>query len=378
MSTITGTKNRMFRVNRRECIQGMLATLGAAAASPVSISALGLMQGQQSDGEAEGIKLALTLMPGETHRIRLARQMGVTHAITDVAPALNHVPRSQYRETLARIKTEFAANGITIAGVENHPVTAEKITLGLPGRDEEIENYITAIEALSQVGIRMVCYGFVAGLGWVRTTIDHPGRGGALAMAFDDRVAEEKGLTRWGRISEAKMWRNIEYFQKAVIPVAEKAGVRMALHPNDPPIPELRGIARILTSAANFRRVMNIVPSPVNGVTFDQSIFYLMGENIQALAAEWCKDKKIFFIHARNLRGNRSRFVETFQDNGAIDFGEMFQTYYDNGFRGPVRPDHDPMMDGEPNTHPGYGVEGKIFAIGYLKGIMASRNIPYS
>jgi mannonate dehydratase len=151
----------------------------------------------------------------------------------------------------------------------------------------------------------------------------------------------------------------------------------MVLHPDDPPIPELRGIARILISARNYRRVMNIVPSPVNGVTFDHSIFYLMGEDIKALAKEWCLQKKIFYIHARNLTGARDHFLETFQDNGAIDFGEMFQTYYDNGFRGPVRPDHDPIMDGEPNDHPGYGNLGKIFAIGYIKGVMAARGIPF-
>lgn len=318
------------------------------------------------------------LAPGERHMINLARQMGVSHAITSVIEALNQVPRSRYPESVARIKADFDAVGITVAGVENHPVATDKIVLGLPGRDEQIENYIAALSALSQAGIRMVCYGFVAELGWVRTSVDYPGRGGALAMVFDDRVEEAKGLTKYGRVSEAQMWRNIEYFQKAVIPEAEKLSVQMALHPNDPPIPEIRGIARILTSAANFRRVMNIVPSPVNGVTFDQSIFYLMGENIRDLAREWCREKKIFFIHARNLRGNRYRFVETFQDDGAIDFGEMFQTYYENGFRGPIRPDHDPTMDGEPNTHPGYEPLGKIFAIGYLKGIMASRKIPYT
>jgi mannonate dehydratase len=88
---------------------------------------------------------------------------------------------------------------------------------------------------------------------------------------------------------------------------------------------------------------MNIVASPVNGVTFDQSIFYLMGEDIKALARPWCREKKIFYLHVRNVRGTRDHFVETFQDDGAIDFGEMFQTYYDNSFRGPLRLDHDPL-----------------------------------
>ncbi|MGH9352929.1 MAG: mannonate dehydratase [Terriglobia bacterium] len=303
--------------------------------------------------------------------------MGVTHSIASTAGALGKIPRNQYAETLARIKADYDAAGMTVAGIESHPVPAEKIKLGLPGRDEEIENYISAIEVLGKLGIPMVCYDFMAGIDWYRTSVNSPGRGGALSLAFDNRVAEKQGLTQWGRISEDRVWRNIEYFQKAVIPVATRAGVQMALHPDDPPIPELRGIARILTSAANYRRVMKIVPSPMNGVTFDQSIFYLMGENIEALAAEWCKENKIFYIHARNLRGNRYHFVETFQDNGVIDMGKMFRTYYNSSFRGPVRPDHDPTMDGEPNDHPGYEVLGKIFAMGYIKGIMAGQHIPH-
>ena len=373
----------MLKYNRRECIRGMVATATVAvvpsalpsAASAAARAAPMMQSGKMIDPNQNAIKLCLVWDIHQTHLIRLARQMGVTHSIAGTDGALSKVPREKYVDTLARLKAEYDSAGMTIAGVESHPVPAEKIKLGLPGRDEEIENYIAAIEALSEVGIRMVCYDFMAGIDWYRTTLNQPGRGGALSLVFDNRAAATQGLTQWGRISEEKMWQNIEYFQKAVIPVATKAGVQMALHPDDPPIPELRGIARILISAANYRRVMNIVPSPMNGVTFDHSIFYLMGENIQALAKEWCRDRKIFYIHARNLKGNRYKFLETFQDNGAIDFGEMFQTYYDNGFRGPIRPDHDPTMDGEPNDHPGYEVLGKIFGIGYIKGIMASRRI---
>ena len=303
--------------------------------------------------------------------------MGVTHSIVGTASVLSRVPRGQYVYEVTKLKEKYAEAGMTIAAIESHPVPAEKIKLGLPGRDEEIENYIAAIEALGAIGIRTVCYDFMAGIDWYRTRTGEPGRRGVLSLAFDKQEAMNHGLTQWGRVTEEKMWSNIKYFQKAVIPVAEKAGVQMALHPDDPPIPELRGIARILINAQNYRRVMNIVPSPVNGVTFDHSIFYLMGEDIRSLAKEWCLQKKIFYIHARNLTGMRDHFLETFQDNGAIDFGEMFQTYYDNGFRGPVRPDHDPIMDGESNSHPGYGTLGKIFAIGYIKGVMASRKIPF-
>lgn len=323
------------------------------------------------------IKLAELFKPQEELRAKLASQTGVTHAIVTVSGTLSGVPRERYAQTLEKIEADFKAFGMTVAGVESHPVPAEKIKLGLPGRDEEIENYIAAIKALSQVGINMICYNFMAGLGWYRTSTDIPARGGALVSEFDNRVAKQQGLTEWGEISEEEIWGNLEYFLKAVIPVAEKAGVKMALHPDDPPISPLRGIGRILTSAASFRRVLNVVPSPVNGITFCQANFKLMGEDIADLAREWCREKKIFFIHFRDVRGTREHFVETFHDDGPTDMIKMLQVYSESGFDGPMRPDHAPTMEGESNDRPGYAMAGKVFATGYMKGIMRALRIPY-
>lgn len=363
----------MPKMTRREHLQSMVA-----AAATAAVPARELRASAPPPASDEKITLCLIWGDRDPHLVKLSKQIGVTHAIAGTAGVLSRIPRAQYADAVAKIKADYEADGLAIAGIESHPVPADKIKLGLPGRDEEIENYIAAIEALGKAGIRMVCYDFMAGVDWDRTNLHLSGRGGAMTMSFDIDVSRKQGLTQWGRVSEEKMWSNMEYFQKAVIPAAEKAGVKMALHPDDPPVPVLRGISRIAISAANYRRIMNIVPSAVNGVTFEQSVFYLMGEDIRALAREWCRQNKVFYIHARNLRGNRDHFVETFQDNGAIDFGEMFQTYYDNGFRGPLRPDHDPILDGETGVRPGYGVLGKIFAAGYIKGIMASRHIPYA
>src|SRR5229473_5226049 len=127
-----------------------------------------------------GIQLAELFLPGEDHKIRLAAQIGITHAIVNVNRVLAGVPRDRYLEALRKIKADFEAAGLIFAGVESHPVPAEKIKLGLPGRDEEIENYIAAIKALSHLAIPMVCYNFMAGLGWYRTRVDVDERGGAL------------------------------------------------------------------------------------------------------------------------------------------------------------------------------------------------------
>jgi mannonate dehydratase len=325
-----------------------------------------------------GIKLALMLSPGQTSRQRLAKQIGCNHAIVGVAGALSKVRREQYVETLQKIKDEFGAAGLTIAGVESHPVPAEKIKLGVDGRDEEIENYKAAIHALAKVGIRMVCYNFMAGLGWYRTKVDVPERGGALTSEFDNSVAQAQGLTQFGEVSEEKMWDNMGYFLRAIMPVAEQAGVNMALHPDDPPLTPLRGIGRILISGRNFRRVMDSVPSKVNGVTFCQANFVAMGEDIEKLAREWGAQKKIFFVHFRDILGKGQRFRETFHDNGPTNMPRMLQIYHEIGFDGPIRPDHAPTLEGERNDTPGYAVNGRILAIGYMKGILDALRIPHA
>jgi len=364
----------MPRLSRRDWIQGTLTSLAGAGAAP-ALAASSAPARRPAAPKGGGIKFSELFGPAETQRLKLARQVGIKHAILSVA--LSRFPRDQYVATLEKIKADFTAAGMTIAGVESHPVSAERIKLGAPGRDEEIENYRAALEALGKVGIPMVCYNFMAGLGWYRTGFKVPERGGALTSEFDLAAADQQGPTRWGEVSEEKLWDNLEYFLKAVIPVAEKAGVQMALHPDDPPVSPLRGLGRILTSARSFRRVLKIVPSPVNGITFCQANFKLMGEDIAALAREWCSQKKIFFVHFRDVEGTRERFRETFHDNGPTDMVRMLQTFHQYGFRGPIRPDHAPILEGEATDRPGYGMTGKILAVGYMMGIMQALRIPY-
>lgn len=323
------------------------------------------------------IQIAELFSLGEQHKVRLARQIGITHAIVTVTPATRGRDRTEYKEALTKVKEDFNAVGMTFDGVESHPVPADKIKLGLPGRDEEIENYQEAIRVLARLGVPMICYNWMAGLGWYRTKSDVPGRGGALVSEFDRYDAEKLGPTEWGTVSEEKIWNNLEYFLSAVMPVAEEVGMKMALHPDDPPLSPLRGIGRILTSADAFRRVLAMYPSALNGITFCQATFRLMGEDVVRLAAEWCAEKKIFFVHLRDVDGTRERFRETFHDNGPVDLAQMLRIYYENGFAGPMRPDHAPTLDGESNDKPGYAMGGKLFAVGYMKGAMDALSIPY-
>lgn len=366
----------MAQMSRRNCLQGTLAALSSTALPPLAAAAetpLRVTRGPRHTG----MQLAELFYEGEEHKIKLAAQIGITHAIVSTAPTLAAVPSSRYVAELEKIRGNLKAAGLIFAGVESHPVPAERIKLGLQGRDEEIENYQAVIRALGQVGVPLLCYNWMAGIGWFRTRTDLPGRGGALLTEFDGRAAEAQGPTEWGEVSEQRLWDNLEYFLKAVIPVAEQANVKMALHPDDPPLSPVRGIGRILTSAANFRRVLDIVPSPVNGITFCQANFKLMGEDIAALAREWCSQKKIFFVHFRDVEGTREHFREVFHDNSPIDLAQMLRVYHESGFEGPIRPDHAPTLDGEANDKPGYAMGGKVLAIGYMKGAMDALRIPY-
>jgi mannonate dehydratase len=324
------------------------------------------------------IRLSEVIAPGQTARMRLLKQVGVNHAIGIVGGLLAKTPRSEYVPALKAFERELAAHGLKLAGVEGHPVPAEKLKLGLPGRDEELENYRAALPALREIGVDMICHNFMAGIGWYRTRTDLAERGGALTSEFNAAVAAAQPLTEHGEISEERSWANMEYFQKAVIPMAEKCGMRMALHPDDPPLAKLRGIARILTSAANYRRVFAMAPSPVNGVTFCQANFVAMGEDVQALAREWLREKKIFFVHFRDVAGTRTHFRETFHDNGPTDMAKMLRIYAEGGFRGPIRPDHAPTLEGESNASPGYAMGGKVFAFGYMIGVMKALGLPYA
>jgi mannonate dehydratase len=355
---------------------GAAALLSVAEAVKEQLPSGETTRGSRFRAADGGMKLALMLRPENPESWVLARQIGVNHAIVPLSGTLDKITREQYLDTLAEIKGAYEASGLSIAGVESHPVAAEKIKLGLPGRDEEIANYCAVIEALGKVGIPMCCYNFMAGIGWYRTRVDVPERGGALTSEFDNQVAEKQGLTEWGKVSEEKIWDNLTYFLKRIIPVAEKANVKMALHPDDPPLSPLRGIGRILTSGEAFRRVLQIVPSPVNGIAFCQANFKLMGEDIESLVGEFGGQGKIFFVHLRDVQGTRERFRETFHENGPTDLARMLKLYHEVGFRGPIRPDHAPTLAGESNERPGYAMQGRILAIGYMKGIAEAMNIP--
>lgn len=258
--------------------------------------------------------------------------------------------------------TDFGIKPIIIEPMPNN--LHDHIKIGDEKRDECIQKVINMFPIMAKFGIHTVCFNFMAHIGWLRTSSDIRERGGALVTGFDmdDFTPGDK------EISAEKLWDNYMYFINAVIPHAEKYNINLALHPDDPPVEKLGDVSRIMISAKNIDRAINTVKSDNLGITMCQATYLMMGEDIFKVIPHFAD--KIKFIHFRNAVGNKYKFHETFHDNGAIDMAKIMRLYKECGIDVPVRVDHVPTMAGEKSTVAGYDALGRLFAIGYLKGLI--------
>jgi mannonate dehydratase len=367
--------------NRRSFIKksASLAALSVGSLNQVQAHSIGanpLDQLAQKNREAlkdAGMQMCEAYFSGmNEQKIALTKQMDVLGAVGGINTrmvGMEGVKPWEY-EAVVAVKEAWDKVGLKLRVIEGPPALGEKTKLGLADRDEEISNFITLMKNLAKVGIDIICYNWMPVIGWYRTQNDRPGRGGALVTAFDYEATKDLPLTQYGEVSKETLWKNLEYFLKAVVPEAEKAGIKLAMHPDDPQVDSIRGISRIMTTADAFKRLLDIYPSPNNGITMCQGNFALMGEDIPALIEYFGKRKKIHFVHFRNVRGGKFNFEETFHDEGIIDMYKAMKAYYDIGFKGPIRPDHVPTMAGDSNEHPGYSTIGTLFALGYMRGLM--------
>ena len=367
---------------------------------------------------------------------KLCPQMGITDVIVKVNPDLTGLADPWKYETLSSIVSRLKSAGLNVVGLEGDPFDMSPIkeygagTTGVPPVGEDWDNgrparweegskllsngqdarcpsevngqdarcpsvsrevalahYRELLESMGRLGIKLLCYNFMVGKGWSRTGV-REGRGGAKATYFAKPAAVKNMTSDIGHrtssaevgslksevllLSHEQVWANYEHFIKAVMPTAERCGVRMGLHPDDPCLPSLGGYARIFGSVEAYDRAYALYPSPSNAVTFCQANFKLMGVDLQAAARHF--GKRIAFIHVRDVEGTKEDFTELFHDQGTTDQFALMRTYREIGLDVPVRGDHVPEMaydrDLTPEGTPGYFTLGRLFANGYLKALL--------
>lgn len=295
-----------------------------------------------------------------------ARQIGVRDLVV-VSPEGLSVEGPYYDYSrLVQLKTRVENAGLRIAAIQNIPTSwYDKILWNLPGRDEQIENYCRTIDNVGRAGIPILHYNFHAIRVW-RTSRHTRDRGGALVTSYDHALMENAPPER-GELGYDELWENFEYFIRRIMPVAEKAGVKMALHPDDPPETPIAGAACLFVDVDAFQRVLDMVPSPSNGLLFCQGCYTeMVGTKVYDVIRHFGRQGKIFYVHFRNVAGQSPSFRETFIDSGDIDMFKAMQVYKEVGFEGVMIPDHLPhMIDDTP-----WGHRSNAYAIGYMRALM--------
>jgi mannonate dehydratase len=320
---------------------------------------------------APGLKVAYQA-PAEPSPadIEFIQQMGVEYIVTwasgDKAGPEYYASRKQL----------YAEAGIKIYGFGCSSVhNQDAIVLGLENRDAKIEEYKRHIRALGQAGIPYTTYAHMANGIW--SSEPQATRGNAPARSFDldgDPQGHDNGrvfsgaLTHGRAYTEQEIWDNFEYFIKQVAPVAEEAGVRIGIHPDDPPLPELGGIPRcIFSSFEGYRQALEIANSPNVGMCLCVGCWIeggsRMGQSVEETIRYFGERKKLFKIHLRNIDRPLPRFVETFLDNGYYSMYSVVKALRDVDYDGALIPDHIPTMANNPQV-------GTAFSIGYMKGLI--------
>lgn len=311
---------------------------------------------------------------------------GIVSAVYDVPPG-----EVWSEESIAKVKSAAAAHGLAFEVVESVPVP-EDIKLGTGKAPRMIENYCENVRRLAKAGVKCICYNFMPVFDWLRSELEHAQPDGAYALAYDDATvramdplkgdlslpgwdasytkAELKDLlTAYAALGEEGLWKNLETFLKAVIPVAKEVGINMAIHPDDPPW-SMFGLPRIITNKQNLQRFLDIVPEKNNGITFcTGSLGADVQNDLVDMAATFAD--RIHFLHLRNIRHTGQRqFEEVGHPTacGSVDMFGVAKALTEHGFDGYVRPDHGRMIWGERGRY-GYGLYDRALGAAYIVGL---------
>jgi mannonate dehydratase len=361
-------------LSRREL---MAITASAAAGAPVAAPQIHSVPWPILEGP-DTPKICLEMGSGglaagrlDEAGMRRIKQLGVNYVLMGG-------PRIPWQEDQIRsIMEQLAAGGLKLG---NMMIAGFPNTLyGRPGRDEEIENVKKSIRAAGRAGLPVIEYNFYAHR-IVEGYYEETGRGGAGLTAFDyERVKNLPPLPQEGAHSLEEMWRNITYFLKAVIPVAEDSGVRMALHPNDPPAPISRGSGQIMGTVEGWKRLIEIVPSKSNGITFDCGVTREMGHDPVEVCRYFGSHDRINHVHFRNVRVRKpyEDYTEVFIDEGLVDMFAVMRELVRQKYPRLVYPEHPRALDVDrertdfkPYYPGGGGYTGFAFNTGYARAML--------
>ena len=301
------------------------------------------------------------------------RQIGIDHAV-GVLPRAAVDWRGGRAEhpwdytPLALYKQMVEDAGFTLAVIEDNP-PMDAIRLGRPGAEEELEYICTLLRNMGRLGIPVLCYNWMAVTTWLRTSVGRTGRAGAVVSGFDASVLEDAPLTHAGAIPEELLWKTLGGFLDRVVPVADEAGVKLALHPDDPPLSPVQGVGRIMRTVDAFERLLALNPSDANGLTLCQGNFALMTDDLPGAIRQLGASGRVHYVHFRDVAGTADSFVETFHDEGPTDMYACMRAYREIGFSGVMRSDHSPTLAGDSATMPGYPTLGRLYAVGYMTGL---------
>ena len=298
--------------------------------------------------------------------------------ITDIQYNTPDIPgeKTWAFEDIKAYKEKTESYGVKLVCIENVPIRFyDKVMLGLPGRDEQIENYIGLIRSFGKLGITYFGYHFTPTFVW-RTSYEAKTRGGARVSAYNDEAARRDG----NRVAYAArldveipdpedMWKNHEYFMKAILPEAEKAGVKMALHPDDPPVACVSGVARIFNSFESYVRADRETNSPAWGVDLCLGCCSEMGGApvVERFIDYFGHRVKIFYVHFRDVLGVPDDFRECYLGEGNYNPARVMRKLKESGFKGYVCEDHVPIMENDSK----FGHRARAYEIGKLQGLIS-------
>lgn len=307
-------------------------------------------------------------------RLSFFRAIGVDCLLLHLPPELADGADRADEFRVMSARTE--AHGLTLASLHLHQLPKDKIVFGEPGREEQLEKWLTVLRAVGRAGIPIAGTTFLS-VGHFRTT-RVPGRGGSRYLVFDLEQARRDPASNLLKVTALperyrergmpaeELWENFVWFWQRVVPVAQEVGVRLALHPDDPPTPEpLGGGARIVSSLEAYERIFDVAPGAANGMLFCQGCVQEMGVDVFDAIRRIAALDKIALVHFRTVRGTPEHFAEVFVDEGDTDMLRAMETYRDVGFSGPFLLDHMPEM-----TAPFDQWHGRAYANGYIKALL--------